>query len=90
MKLTSFAYNLYDGTFDKKKVFNDDYDEYSNDKDADELKDKKKKEGGRGGVQKANNSSSISSSSSTYIQRVYADRRKYAVQEMPSALEFFG
>lgn len=55
MKLTSFAYNLYDGTYDFKRVF----------ATYDPINDKKK-------------------------ARVYGDRKKYAIEELPSILEFFG
>jgi D-alanyl-lipoteichoic acid acyltransferase DltB (MBOAT superfamily) len=53
MKLTSFAYNLFDGTADRDKVFKD-YD--ANDKKG----------------------------------KIYADRRKYAIKQIPNLLEFFG
>ena len=52
MKLTSFGFNLYDGTFDKSKVFAS-YD------------DKKK-------------------------QRIYSDRRRFAIESLPNPLQFFG
>lgn len=53
MKLTSFAYNLYDGTFDYQNVF----------------------------VKKHEDKLSA---------KVYGDRRKYALRELPNPLEFFG
>jgi D-alanyl-lipoteichoic acid acyltransferase DltB (MBOAT superfamily) len=53
MKLTSFAYNLYDGTFDRKRVFETVYE------------DRRK-------------------------ARVYAGRKRFAVEGMPSLLEFLG
>ena len=55
MKLTSFGYNLYDGTHDHKKVF----------AVYDPVAEKKK-------------------------SRVYKDRKKFAIEELPSMLEFFG
>lgn len=55
MKLTSFAYNLYDGTADFKRVF----------AQYDPVKEKK-------------------------LARVMGDRKRFAIEEMPSALEFFG
>ena len=54
MKLTSFAYNLYDGTYDRKNVF-----------PASPHEDKKK-------------------------AKIYSDRQKYAIQGLPTPLEFFG
>jgi len=54
MKLTSFAYNYYDGTYDKKNVFPEKPHE-----------DRRK-------------------------AKVYADRSRFAVTELPSPLAFFG
>lgn len=53
MKLTSFAYNLYDGTADHANVFEKTHN------------DKK-------------------------VERVYNDRRKYAITKLPNVIEFFG
>lgn len=53
MKLTSFAYNLYDGTYDRKRVFETAHPD-------------------------------------TRVQRVYDSRRKFAIQQLPNPLEFFG
>lgn len=55
MKLTSFGYNLYDGTADFKRVFAI-YDPVAQKK----------------------------------LSRVYGDRKKFAIEELPSLLEFFG
>ena len=55
MKLTSFAYNLYDGTYDHKRVFGN----YNSDKDQKKAK-------------------------------IYAERKKFAIEGIPNMLEFFG
>jgi D-alanyl-lipoteichoic acid acyltransferase DltB (MBOAT superfamily) len=52
MKLTSFAYNLYDGTFDQDNINKD----YGNDKQG----------------------------------KIYAERKKYAIEKLPNLLEFYG
>ena len=57
MKLTSFAYNLYDGTTDKANVFR------TLDKDSKTFK---------------------------RDDRVFADRKKFAIDKLPNPLEFFG
>lgn len=54
IKLTSFAYNLYDGTVDRRSVF-----------PAQPYEDARK-------------------------EKMYSERRKYAVTKLPSPLEFFG
>jgi len=52
MKLTSFAYNLYDGTYDKKNVFGTHSDKAA--------------------------------------AKVYANRKKFAIEKLPNLLEYFG
>ncbi len=52
MKLTSFAYNLYDGTADRANVFKT-YDNKA-------------------------------------LAKVYADRKRFAIEKLPNPLEFFG
>lgn len=54
MKLTSFAFNLYDGTYDKERVFKTYPDE-----------DRKN-------------------------QKIYGQRKKFAITALPNPLEFFG
>jgi D-alanyl-lipoteichoic acid acyltransferase DltB (MBOAT superfamily) len=52
MKLTSFAYNLFDGTADRDKLYKD----YGQDKKG----------------------------------KIYADRKRFAIEKVPNLLEFFG
>lgn len=52
MKLTSFAYNYYDGTADRERVFKD-------------HEDKK-------------------------VAKIYAERKRFAIQKLPNLLEYFG